>query len=238
MKSVLFVCNHNAGRSQMAEAFFERFGPDDVRAESAGSSPATELWPTVVEAMAEVGFDLSERRPRKLLREMQLQADWAVTMGCGDVCPYVPTTVEAWDIRDPAGLPLEEVRTIRDEIEHYVRELAITKIDEIRSDPTAHRWRFSSCCRSLRRSSRACARRRRSELALTRSSRAMTISRSGHSRWCSPRVARASAFRARPVTPSWGCEIGPGGRGHDLDTVRAIRLDITNHVLDLLKELL
>ncbi len=142
MKFVLFVCNHNAGRSQMAEAFFERFGPDDVRARSAGSSPATALWPTVIEAMAEVGLDLSERRPRKLLREMQLQADWAVTMGCGDVCPYVPTTVEAWDIPDPAGLPLTEVRTIRDEIERRVRELATTKIDQIRSDPTAHRWRL------------------------------------------------------------------------------------------------
>ena len=117
MRYVLFVCNHNAGRSQMAQAFFERHAPDDVRAESAGSSPARQVWPTVVEAMAEVGLDLSERKPRKLIRELQLHADWAVTMGCGDVCPYVPTTVEAWDIPDPAGLPLEQVRPIRDEIE-------------------------------------------------------------------------------------------------------------------------
>jgi arsenate reductase len=120
MKHVLFVCNHNAGRSQMAQGFFERYGPTDVRAESAGPSPATELWPTVIEAMPEVGIDLSERRPRKLLREMQLSADWAVTMGCGDACPYVPTTVEAWDIADPAGRRLEEVRVIRDEIERRV----------------------------------------------------------------------------------------------------------------------
>ena len=67
--------------------------------------------------MAEVGIDVSERKPRKLLREMQLHADWAVTMGCGDACPYVPTTVESWDVPDPAGLPIEQVRPIRDEIE-------------------------------------------------------------------------------------------------------------------------
>lgn len=142
MKHVLFVCNHNAGRSQMAQAFFERHAPADVRAESAGSSPASEVWPTVAEAMAEVGIDLSERKPRKLLREMQLHADWAVTMGCGDACPYVPTTVEAWDLPDPAGRPLEEVREIRDEIERRVRELCEAKIDAIRTDPTAHRLRL------------------------------------------------------------------------------------------------
>ena len=94
MKYVLFVCNHNAGRSQMAQALFERHAPDDVRAESAGSTPAKQLWPNVVEAMREIGIDLSGRRPRKLTVEMQLHADWAVTMGCGDACPYVPTRVE------------------------------------------------------------------------------------------------------------------------------------------------
>ncbi len=117
VKHVLFVCNHNAGRSQMAQAFFERYAPDDVRAESAGSSPARQVWPEVVEAMREVGIDLSERKPKKLLLEMQLHADWAVTMGCDDACPYVPTIVEAWSIPDPAGLPLEEVHAIRDSIE-------------------------------------------------------------------------------------------------------------------------
>ena len=110
MKHVLFVCNHNAGRSQMAQAFFERDAPDDLRAQSAGSSPARGVWPEVVEVMREVGIDLSERKPRKLLREMQLHADWAVTMGCDDACPYVPTTVQAWTIPDPAGRPLDEVR--------------------------------------------------------------------------------------------------------------------------------
>lgn len=142
MKYVLFVCNHNAGRSQIAQAFFERYAPADVRAESAGSEPAHHVWPAVVEAMAEVGIDISGRKPRKLLREMQLHADWAVTMGCGDVCPYVPTTVEAWDIPDPAGLPLEQVRPIRDAIEARVRELVDVKLDAIRSDATAHQFRL------------------------------------------------------------------------------------------------
>ncbi len=74
-----------------------------MRAESAGSEPAHELWPSVIEVMREVGIDLSGRTPTKLLVEMQLHADWAVTMGCGDVCPYVPSIVEAWDIPDPAS---------------------------------------------------------------------------------------------------------------------------------------
>jgi len=143
VKHVLFVCNHNAGRSQMAQAFFERYAPDDVRAESAGSSPAREVWPEVVEAMRDVGIDLSARRPKKLLREHQLQADWAVTMGCDDACPYVPTTVEAWSLPDPAGRPLDEVRAIRDGIEAHVRELIETKLDAIRSDRTAHQLRLA-----------------------------------------------------------------------------------------------
>jgi arsenate reductase (thioredoxin) len=150
VKYVLFVCNHNAGRSQMAQAFFERDAPSDVRAESAGSEPAAAIWPGVVEAMLEVGIDLSARRPRKLLPEMQLHADWAVTMGCGDACPYVPTTVEGWDIPDPARLPLEQVRPIRDLIERRVRELIDTKLDAIRSDETAHRQRLVRMLPSLR----------------------------------------------------------------------------------------
>jgi hypothetical protein len=92
--------------------------------------------------MSEIGIDLADRKPRKLLREMQLHADWAVTMGCGDACPYVPTTVEAWDIPDPAGLALDEVRRIRDQIETRVRELVDTKLDAIRSDHTAHQRRL------------------------------------------------------------------------------------------------
>lgn len=149
MKHVLFVCNHNAGRSQMAQAFFERDGPADMRAESAGSEPAARLWPGVVAAMAEVGIDLADRKPRKLVREMQLHADWAVTMGCGDACPYVPTTVESWDLPDPAGLSLEQVRPIRDEVEAKVRDLIENRIDAIRTDPTAHRLRLAAMLPAL-----------------------------------------------------------------------------------------
>ena len=129
IRYVLFVCNHNAGRSQMAQAFFERDGPADVRAESAGTEPAPEIWPPVVEVMREIGLDLSGRTPKRLTVEMQQHANWAVTMGCGDVCPYVPTIVEEWDIPDPAGKPLEEVRAIRDQIQQQVRELIAAHID-------------------------------------------------------------------------------------------------------------
>ncbi len=149
MKHVLFVCNHNAGRSQMAAAFFERDAPADVRAESAGSSPAARVWPEVIEAMREVGIDLSRRRPRRLEREMQLHADWAVTMGCGDACPYVPTMVEAWDIPDPAGRSLDDVRAIRDSIERHVQELIELRLDAIRSDHTAHALRLEQMIPSL-----------------------------------------------------------------------------------------
>jgi arsenate reductase (thioredoxin) len=144
MKCVLFVCIHNAGRSQIAQALFERYAPDDVRAESAGSDPARRVWPEVVEVMREVGIDLSCNKPKRLSVEMQLHADWAVTMGCGDICPYVPPTVDDWDIPDPAGRPIDEVREIRDMIDERVRELANDKIHAIRLDATSHRWRLQT----------------------------------------------------------------------------------------------
>jgi len=143
MKQVLFVCTHNAGRSQMAQAFFERHAPDDLRAESAGQEPAHEVWLEVVEAMNEVGIDLSGRRPVKLTVEMQLHADWAITLACGATCPYVPTTVEDWDIPDPASKPLEEVRAIRDAVESRVKDLLESRIEAIRSDRTAHQIRLA-----------------------------------------------------------------------------------------------
>ena len=142
MKYVLFVCTHNAGRSQMAQALFERYAPDDIRGESAGSDPARQVWPEVIEVMRELDIDLSARKPKRLSVEMQLHADWAVTMGCGDACPYVPTTVDDWDIPDPAGLPVDEVREIRDLIDERVRDLAENKIHAIRLDATAHRFRL------------------------------------------------------------------------------------------------
>ena len=143
MKYVLFVCTHNAGRSQMAQALFERYAPDDVprRVRRLRSSPT--VWPEVIEVMREIGIDLSHNKPKRLSVEMQLHADWAVTMGCGDVCPYVPTTVDDWDIPDPAGRPIDEVREIRDTIDERVHELATEKIDAIRLDATSHRWRLA-----------------------------------------------------------------------------------------------
>ncbi len=144
MKRVLFVCTHNAGRSQMAQAYLERHAPPDLGAQSAGTDPARAIWPTVVEAMAEVGVDLSGRRPAKLDVETQLRADWAVTMNCGDACPYVPAHVEDWDVDDPAGRSLDEVRAIRDEIEGRVLELVHKRVDEIRADRTAHELRLQS----------------------------------------------------------------------------------------------
>ena len=143
MKYVLFVCTHNAGRSQMAQALFERYAPDDVRGESAGSNPGRQVWPEVVEVMRELDIDLSRNKPKRLSVEMQLHADWAVTMGCGDVCPYVPTTVDDWNIPDPAGRPIDEVREIRDLIDERVKELAHQKIHAIRLDATSHRFRLA-----------------------------------------------------------------------------------------------
>jgi arsenate reductase (thioredoxin) len=144
MKYVLFVCTQNAGRSQMAQAFFERHGPEDVRAESAGDAPAKRVHPEVVEVMQEVGIDLSERRPKRLSLESQLHADWAVTLACGARCPFVPSKVEDWDVEDPAGKTIEEVRAIRDDIEARVQELAVARIDAIREDHTLRRMRLAS----------------------------------------------------------------------------------------------
>ena len=138
MKHVLFVCNHNAGRSQMAEAFFNHHAPEDVHAESAGNDPADEIWPEVVSVMAERGFDLAGKEPKKMTVEMQLRADWAVAVGCEDTCPFVPTTLEEWDIPDPAGRSLAGVRRIRDLVEQQVLTLLATRLPAIRGDRTHH----------------------------------------------------------------------------------------------------
>ena len=152
MRHVLFVCTQNAGRSQMAQAFFDRDAPVDVRAESAGQQPRREgVWPNVVEAMREVGIDLSQSRPKRLTVEMQLHADWAITLACGATCPFVPTIVEDWDIPDPAGKPIEEVRAIRDAIEDRVGGLIEHRIDEIRADRTAHQLRLERLLPDLAR---------------------------------------------------------------------------------------
>jgi arsenate reductase (thioredoxin) len=145
MKKVLFVCTHNAGRSQIAEAFFNRMAPDDMRAESAGQQPRREgVWPVVGEAMREVGIDFDRHRPKKLTVEMQLHADWAITLACGATCPYVPTTVEDWDVPDPAGRSLEEVRVIRDQLELRVADLIEHRVEAIRADRTSHQLRLQA----------------------------------------------------------------------------------------------
>lgn len=125
MANVLFVCLHNAGRSQMSEALFSRAAAGRHQARSAGTTPADRVHPEVVEAMADLGIDLAERIPRKLERADAEWADVVVTMGCGDECPYISgKRYLDWELPDPKGHPLAEVRTTRDEIERRVTELA------------------------------------------------------------------------------------------------------------------
>jgi len=121
---VLFVCRQNAGRSQMSQALFERAAGGRHTAASAGTRPAERVHPEVVEAMGELGIDLADRKPRALDRALAEQADVVVTMGCGDECPYIPgKRYVDWELRDPSGLPLDEVRAIRDEIAGRVEAL-------------------------------------------------------------------------------------------------------------------
>jgi arsenate reductase len=122
--SVLFVCVHNAGRSQMAAAFLTRAAGDRVRVRSAGSAPADAVNPAVAEAMREVGVDLSAEIPKVLTAEAVRSSDVVITMGCGDACPVFPGTRHLdWPLDDPAGQGVDAVRGIRDEIERRVRAL-------------------------------------------------------------------------------------------------------------------
>jgi protein-tyrosine-phosphatase len=124
MARALFVCLHNAGRSQMSEALFARAAAGRHQARSAGTTPAEHVHPEVVEVMAELGIDLSTRRPRQLTREDAEWADLVVTMGCGDECPYIPgKRYIDWDLPDPKGQPIEIVRETRDEIARRVEAL-------------------------------------------------------------------------------------------------------------------
>lgn len=117
MASVLFVCLHNAGRSQISQALFEHAAAAGHTALSAGTAPADHVHPEVIEVMQELGIDLSSRQPQLLTRKLAEQADLVVTMGCGDECPYIPgKRYIDWNIPDPKGRPLDEVRTIRDDI--------------------------------------------------------------------------------------------------------------------------
>lgn len=121
---VLFVCVHNAGRSQMAAALLEHHAGGRVRVRSAGSEPAEELNPAVVAAMAELGIDLTRERPKRLTDEAVREADVVITMGCGDACPFYPgKRYLDWDLSDPAGRSVDDVRPIRDEIDRRVLAL-------------------------------------------------------------------------------------------------------------------
>jgi arsenate reductase len=124
MATALFVCLHNAGRSQMSEALFERAAGGRHGALSAGTTPGDRVHPEVVEVMRELGIDLAGREPRLLTRELAEQADVVVTMGCGDACPYIPgKRYVDWDLPDPSGRPVAEVRRIRDDIAERVENL-------------------------------------------------------------------------------------------------------------------
>ena len=124
-KEVLFVCVHNAGRSQMAAGLMRALASDVVDVKSAGSEPADTLNPAVVAAMAEIGIDISQEVPRKLTFDDAKATDVAITMGCGDACPVFPgKTYLDWQLEDPAGRSIEEVRKIRDQIKDLVEDLA------------------------------------------------------------------------------------------------------------------
>ncbi len=124
LPEVLFVCTHNAGRSQMAAALLEREGAGRVRVRSAGSMPADQLNPAVVQAMAEIGIDVSREIPKRLTTDQVQAADLVITMGCGDACPVYPgKRYLDWDLPDPAGLDLAAVRPIRDRIVSLVADL-------------------------------------------------------------------------------------------------------------------
>jgi arsenate reductase (thioredoxin) len=124
MAHVLFVCLHNAGRSQMSRALFERAADGRHSAESAGTTPGERVHPVVLEAMAEIGIDLSARTPQRLTDELAAQADVVVTMGCGDSCPYIPDKRYIdWELQDPKGQSLEQVRRTREQIADLVLSL-------------------------------------------------------------------------------------------------------------------
>jgi protein-tyrosine-phosphatase len=124
MARALFVCLHNAGRSQMSAALFEKAAAGRHEAESAGTQPADRVHPGVLEVMREIGIDLAGRKPHKLTRKAAERADVVVTMGCGDECPFIPgKSYVDWELDDPKGRPLDEVRATRDDIARRVEAL-------------------------------------------------------------------------------------------------------------------
>ncbi len=127
--SVMFVCVHNAGRSQMAQGFLQHLAGDRIEVRSSGTMPGTQVNPSAVEAMAELGIDISAAKPKVLTDEDVLASDYVITMGCGDACPFYPgKTYLDWKLQDPAGKGVADVRPIRDEIKVLVENL-IAEID-------------------------------------------------------------------------------------------------------------
>lgn len=135
MFKVIFVCVHNAGRSQMAAAFFNQLAdPQKAQAISAGTQPGERVHPEVAAVMHEIGIDLSHAKPKKLTEELAKDAQLLITMGCGDKCPYVPgLRRDDWPLRDPKGLSTGEVRAIRDEVKDRVEELI--RYENVRKAP-------------------------------------------------------------------------------------------------------
>jgi arsenate reductase len=133
MSTVLFVCRQNAGRSQMSQALFSRAAAGRHHAISAGTTPAAEVHPEVLEVMNELGIDLSQRTPTLLTRELAEPADVVITMGCGDECPVIPgKRYLDWELPDPSGRPIDDVRATRDEIAERVRAL-VAELDALSS---------------------------------------------------------------------------------------------------------
>jgi arsenate reductase len=133
MAHVLFVCTHNAGRSQIAQALFEQAAEGRHAAASAGTAPADGVHPEVIQVMRELGLDLADRQPQLLTRELAEQADVVVTMGCGDRCPVIPgKRYIDWELDDPKGRTIEEVRATRDQIARRVGEL-LSELDATRA---------------------------------------------------------------------------------------------------------
>lgn len=125
-KTVMFVCVHNAGRSQMAAGFMRSLGGERIEVLSAGSAPKDSINPVAVEAMAELGIDIANQKPRILTPEAVQESDVVITMGCGDACPYYPgKRYEDWKLDDPAGQGIDSVRVIRDEIKSRVEALLL-----------------------------------------------------------------------------------------------------------------
>lgn len=135
---VLFVCTHNAGRSQMAAALLDQLAAGRIHVTSAGSQPADQLNPAVVAAMAEIGLDISHEFPKPLTTGKVQAADVVITMGCGDTCPFYPgKRYEDWDLPDPAGQDIDTVRRIRNQIRTHIQALADDLLTDSGHNPTA-----------------------------------------------------------------------------------------------------